>query len=93
MNKSDVVRALANRTGLTIQNSESYLDALLDLIGLSLACGEPVNIYGFGVFEPRERGPVKRRNPRTGEIHSVPPKMAVGFRPSAILKSRVNEED
>lgn len=90
MNRTDVVKAVANREHVSAAEAERILNAALDIIGLSLACGEEVNIRGFGKFEPRHRNAVVRRNPRTGVEHKVPEKRSVGFVPSPNLKDRLN---
>lgn len=90
MNKSDLLRAVANKEGCTIGEAERIVDALLDIISLSLALDESVSIRNFGKFEVRHRSEVTRKNPRTGEAIAVPAKRGVGFKPSPHLKDRVN---
>jgi nucleoid DNA-binding protein len=90
VNRTDVVRAVSNQTNLPVGQVETVVGALLDVIGLSLACGEEVNLRTFGKFEPRNRKPVVRRNPKTGVEHHVPEKVSVGFVPSPNLKDRLN---
>lgn len=90
VNRSDVVRAVSNKTAVPITQVETILGTFLDVVGLSLACGEEVNLRTFGKFEPRVRKAVTRRNPKTGEPTAVPEKMAVGFVPSVTLKERLN---
>lgn len=90
MNKSDLLRAISNKESCTIGDAERIVDAFLDVIGLSLALDESVSIRNFGKFEARHRAEVVRKNPRTGESISVPPKRGIGFKPSPHLKDRVN---
>lgn len=90
MNRTDVVRAVSNRTEVPVAQVETILGAFLEVVGLSLACGEEVNLRTFGKFEPRNRKPVVRRNPKTGVEHHVPEKVSVGFIPSPNLKDRLN---
>lgn len=91
MNRSDVVRAVANAEHLPIATVDRIVIAFLDVIGLALACDEEVNLRCFGKFEPRARAAVVRRNPKTGIEHAVPEKKSVGFVPSPNLKSRLNK--
>lgn len=90
MNKSDLLRAVATKEDISLRDAERIIDAFLDVIGLSLTLDEDVSIRNFGKFESRHRGAVLRRNPRTGEPVQVPPKRAIGFKPSPRLKDRVN---
>lgn len=92
MNKSDIVKGLANRVSVPIPQAEKLVNEVLDLIGLSLACGEDVMLSGFGKFEVRQRRAVVRRNPKTGEEVKVPPKVSLGFKPSPNLKDRMNSQ-
>jgi DNA-binding protein HU-beta len=90
MNRTDIVRAVANKSGLPMTVVAKVTDDLLDVIGLCLAAGEEVNLRQFGKFEPRDRKAVVRKNPRTGEDIQVPAKTGVGFIPSPVLKQRLN---
>lgn len=91
LNRSDIIRAIANAEELPTAVVDRVFSAALDIIGLSLSCGEDVNLRGFGKFEPRLRRPVTRKNPRTGIEHHVPEKTGVGFVPSPNLKARLNQ--
>lgn len=66
------------------------LAAFLESVALSLACGEPVMIRGFGKLSPTTRSARTARNPRTGEEHDVPERTTVTFVPSINLRERLN---
>ncbi|RLE36794.1 DNA-binding protein, partial [Candidatus Acetothermia bacterium] len=72
MNKQEFVDRLADKTGLTKKEARKVLDTAVELIQQALAGNEPVNITGFGKFEPRARKASNRINPRTGEKFKVP---------------------
>lgn len=67
MNKTDLVSAVAEKSGLTKKDAEKAVSAVFDAIGEALAAGDKVQIVGFGTFEVRERAARKGRNPQTGE--------------------------
>lgn len=90
MNRSDIVKSVARKAKITNAEADKAITALLEVIALSLACGEDVNLRTFGKFEPRLRNAVVRRNPKTGVEHKVPAKITVGFIPSPNLKDRLN---
>jgi nucleoid DNA-binding protein len=90
VNRTDIVRMVSNHESLPISLCEQVVGGLFDVLTISLKAGEPVNIRGFGKFEPRTRGPVTRRNPRTGDEINVPEKLSVGFVPSPTLKDEIN---
>lgn len=90
MNRTELIKAVSTKTGIPQHTTEKVLLSIFDTIGLSLAMGESVNVRGFGAFDARDRGATTRRNPKTGEIIQVPAKNGVSFRPSDILKHRLN---
>lgn len=91
MNRSDLLRAVANDTKLPTAQVELVVDSLLNVIALSLSAGEDVGIRRFGKFERRIRRPVVRRNPRTGEEISVPERHTVAFIPADAIRDRLNK--
>jgi len=91
MNRSDLIRATANAHGLTIAEAEKILNSILEMMMVSLACGEPVLISRFGKFEIRTKQACVRRNPRSGAEIQVPEKNAVLFHSSDALKKRINK--
>lgn len=92
MTRTDIIKAIAHRENLTVEQVEPVIDSFFDLIGTSLAGGQDVKLINFGKFEVRHRKPVRRRNPRTGAMIDVPAKTTLGFKPSPALKGRVNHQ-
>lgn len=92
MNKTELVNALAERTGLSKKNAEEVLTATLDIITETLVKGEKVQLVGFGSFEVRERAARMGRNPRTREEVPIPASRAVQFKSGKVLKSAVSRD-
>ena len=67
MNKSDLVRHVAEEAGTTGSAAEAAVNATLSRVAASLARGEAVSPLGFGTFGTRNRPARTGRNPRTGE--------------------------
>jgi nucleoid DNA-binding protein len=90
MNKSDLVDALAARTGMTKAASATAIDELFaphgGLISTALDTGERVQIAGFGTFECKNRKARTGRNPRTGEAIQIAASRAPAFRAGKGLK-------
>ena len=63
VNRSDLVERLAAPFGLTIEESEAVLAAVLEEISRELASGGRVELRGFGAFTVRERE--ARRGPQS----------------------------
>ena len=89
MNKTELISACAESTGLSKKDSERVLNAAIDAITASLIRGEKVQISGFGVFETKEREARIGRNPHTKETIEIPATRVPGFKASKALKDSV----
>jgi integration host factor subunit alpha len=58
----------------------------------ALEAGEPVKISAFGTFLVRQKGQRVGRNPKTGIEVPILPRKVLSFRPSQVLKARINNE-
>lgn len=93
MNKSDLVREIAGRTGLTQMEARAAIDNMVNVINKEVAGGRSVNLRGFGTFKAVHREARKAQHPRTRKTINVPGKKVPVFRPSpewkaALLKRR-----
>lgn len=91
MNKSELIRAAAQRADLPVNETAKALNAALELITLQLAQGEKIQLSGFGIFELREREARMGRNIHTGEPLSIPASRVPVFKPSQTLKDIVGK--
>ena len=91
MNKGELVAALAAKTELSKKDSEAALNALVDVIGETIAKGEKVQLIGFGTFESKARPARTARNPRTGEEVKIAASKAPAFKAGKALKDKVNK--
>ena len=91
MNKGELVTALAAKTELSKKDSEAALNALVDVIGDTIAKGEKVQLIGFGTFESKARPARTARNPRTGEEVKIAASKAPAFKAGKALKDKVNK--
>lgn len=92
MNKSELVAALATKTGVTKKAAEESLNAFLEVVKESLVKGEKVQLVGFGSFEVRSRAARKGRNPQTKEEIKIPASKAPVFKAGRELKDLVNKK-
>ena len=98
MNRSELVRQVAGRTGLGIAEADAAVKAVLAALEGALADGGTVRLAGLGTFGTKgrpartpARGPGQApRNPQTGAPVAVPASRAVAFRPAKALKNAVN---
>ena len=91
MNKSELIAAMAAKTGETKKDAEIALDAILAAITASLKKGDKVQLVGFGSFEVRKRAARKGRNPQTGAEIKIPASKAPVFKAGKALKETVNK--
>lgn len=91
MNKTELVNALAEKTGDSKKSSEATLNALVEIITEELKKGEKVQLVGFGTFEIRKRAARKGRNPQTKEEIKIPASIAPVFKAGKALKDIVNQ--
>lgn len=67
MNRSELVAALAEKTGNTKKYTDYLLQIFIDTVENEIVSGNKVRIVGFGIFDSKERVARKGVNPRTGE--------------------------
>ena len=91
MNKGELVAALAAKSELSKKDSETALNALIDVISETMAKGEKVQLIGFGTFEAKNRPARAARNPRTGETVKIAACKAPAFKAGKALKDKVNK--
>ena len=91
MNKSELVSAIAAKTGATKKGAEESLNALVSVVTDALVKGDKVRLVGFGTFETRTRAARKGRNPQTGAEMKIPASKAPSFKAGKALKETVNK--
>ncbi len=89
MNKSELIQAVADRSGLTKKDSSRAVEEMLDVIAGNLAKGENVQLIGFGTFEVRNRQAREGRNPATGETMKIEASKVPAFKAGKALKDKV----
>ena len=87
MNKSELIDAIAQESGLSKVDSKKALDATLNAIAGEVKTGGKVVLVGFGTFSVSERSARKGINPRTKETIDIPAKKTTKFKPGAELSS------
>ena len=89
MNKTELISACAESTGLSKKDSERVLNAAIDAITAALVKGDKVQISGFGIFETKNREARIGSNPHTKESITIPATRVPGFKASKALKDSV----
>ena len=92
MNKSELIAAMAAKTGESKKEAEVALNAFVSVVTDSLVKGDKVQLVGFGSFEVRKRAARKGRNPQTKEEIKIPASKAPVFKAGKALKDLVNKK-
>lgn len=85
MNKTELVNAMAAKTGMTKVAAKEAMNALLNTVQEQLNKGEKVTLIGFGTFSVVERKARTAKNPQTGKPVKVAAKKVAKFKPGAGL--------
>ena len=91
MNKSELVKQLAEKTQISMDEADIMVQTMVDEMKKSLINGNRVEIRGFCNFTIREYGSYMGRNPKTGEPMSVPPKKLPFYKTGKELKDYLSE--
>ena len=91
MTKQEIVDIVSNATGLTKVETEAVMNGIMSTITDSLAENKRVELRGFGTFGIKHRMPKKARNPGTGDPIYLPERYVPTFKPSKLMRLRVNE--
>ena len=89
--RAQLSEAVYQEVGLSRNESADLLEAVLGEISTALSNGEAVKISSFGSFAVRKKGQRVGRNPKTGEEVPILPRKVLVFRPSQLLRSRIND--
>ena len=92
MNKSDLIAAIAAKTGETKKSAEANVNSFVEVVTEALVKGDKVQLVGFGSFEVRKRAARKGRNPQTKEEIKIPASKAPVFKAGKALKDLVNKK-
>ncbi|MBP2663198.1 MAG: hup [Firmicutes bacterium] len=90
MNKTDLVKAVAQKADMTQKDAEKAINSVFAAIEEALANDDKVQIIGFGTFEVKTREERKGRNPQTGNEITIPASKNPVFKAGKGLKDIVN---
>ena len=91
MNKTELVKKIADATGLSAADAKKALDATTCAIKEALVDGDKVQLIGFGTFSTQERPARQGVNPSSGEKIQIAAKTVVKFNPGSEFEEAVNK--
>lgn len=91
MNKTQMIDAIATKTGMKKKDAETAFCATIDIIVETLVKGEKVQLSGLGSFEVKTRTARVGRNPKTQEMIEIAECKYPSFSAGKALKDAVNK--
>ena len=92
LTRADLSEAVHRQVGLSRTESAELVKTIIDAVSDHLIGGEKVKLSSFGTFIVRDKGGRVGRNPKTGEEVPITPRRVLVFRPSQVMRSRINGE-
>ena len=89
MNKTELIAAVAEKTGLSRKDAANAVAATFDTITAALQAHDKVQVSGFGIFEVKDREARVGRNPRTKQTIEIPATRLPAFKASKTLKDTI----
>lgn len=90
--RAQLGEAVYQEVGLSRHESAEMVESILGEISGALQRGETVKISSFGSFSVRKKSQRIGRNPKTGQEVPILPRTVLVFRPSHVLKQRINTD-
>lgn len=89
--RAELTEAVYQEVGLSRNESAELVETVIEEMCKALVVGDVVKLSSFGSFSVRQKGARMGRNPKTGEEVPISPRRVLVFRPSHVLKKRINE--
>ncbi len=93
LTKIDIIEKLYQKIGFSKKEAQDLVESVMDELKNEFVAGNKVKISGFGNFVVSQKKPRKGRNPKTGEQIVIVSRRVLGFKPSQVLKKRINQDD
>lgn len=90
MNKTELIAAVAEKTGESKVKTAAAVEAVFEAISDAMQKKEKVQLIGFGTFQTSERKARTGKNPRTGEAVKIAACTVPAFKAGKGLKEKVN---
>ena len=91
MNKTELIAAVAEASGISKKDAEKAVSATIDTIVDAITKGDKVQLVGFGTFEQRQRNAHTGVDPRTGNKIEIAASKVPAFKAGKAFKDAVNK--
>ena len=85
MNKTEFIKAIAEKAEMTQKDAKTLYEAMVETIHEEMKKGERLSLVGFGSFYVSERAARKGINPQTGKTIQIKASKSIKFKPSSAL--------
>jgi len=92
MTKADLIEKIYQEVAPTKKDSAELVEMTFELIKSTLENGKSVQLSGFGKFVIRDKKSRMGRNPQTGQEMVISARRVLTFKPSHVLKDRINNK-
>ena len=93
MNRKQMIKAMAEASGLSVEQSGKALTSFIDVLKEELSNGGSLTLVGFGTFLTKQTQERQGRKPSTGEVITIPASVKVKFQAGKSLKDAVNNTE
>ena len=93
LTRQDISEALYRHVGLSKYESAQMLETVLEHISNALIDGKSVKLSSFGTFTSRQKRERIGRNPKTGVAATINARRVISFKPSKLMKARINKSE
>ncbi len=90
LTKADLVQKVYEEHDFTKYQASEAVETFLRISKLCLENGNDLLISGFGKFNVKKKRARRGRNPQTGKELMLEPRRVVTFKPSGILRDKIN---
>jgi len=87
--KEDLLKKVAQETGLTIKASNEAIQSFSKNIIAGLKKGESIRLNELGTFSVSKRGARIGRNPQSGKELNIPAKNVVRFKAAKFVREEI----
>lgn len=89
MTKTELVKSVKDKTGVTLEVAERTINALLASMIKAFKKNDYVKLVGFGTFSVSRRSARIGHNPSTGAEIQIPAKKVVKFKAGTVLLKKI----
>lgn len=92
LTRKDLAREINETMGFSQRGAGELVDTFFAALKKTLLDGESVKLVQFGTFTVRKKAARKGRNPRTGDTMEISKRSMVSFRPSKLVREKINRQ-